>query len=188
MRLLIATVFVAIFALATTTLAQPPKGKAPDDPPPLADRPPDAPRPRREPRPDDEPPPSPGKAGPRPRGDSPAFPQPVPGPNPAQAFPGASGYGGGGIYVRPGASGWPPSAFGGGMRGGGGMIPGMPGMPGHYGEAPPDDPEMRELIKQDAELEQQSMQMAHRVREASGDERQRLRESLAETEIGRAHV
>lgn len=77
------------------------------------------------------------------------------------------GYGGGGARY--------------GAFGGGGMMPGMPGHANPFGEPLPDDPEMRELMKQDAELEQQSMQMAHRVREASGEERQRLRESLADT-------
>jgi hypothetical protein len=59
----------------------------------------------------------------------------------------------------------------------------MPGMPGGFGEPPPDDPEMRELMKQDAELEQQSVQMAHRVREATGEERQRIRDSLADVVV-----
>src|SRR5205823_9306401 len=86
-------------------------------------------------------------------------------------------------YMRPGG---PPmqggygGGFGGGMRGGGGMMPGMPGGPGPFGEPSPDDPEMRELMKQDAELEQQSHQMAQRVREAGGEEKQRVRDSLAD--------
>jgi hypothetical protein len=78
--------------------------------------------------------------------------------------PGIGGYGAGGARY--------------GAFGGGGMIPGMPNP---FGEPQPDDPEMRELIKQDAELEQQSMQLAHRVRDASGEERQKLRDSLADT-------
>ena len=55
----------------------------------------------------------------------------------------------------------------------------MPGPAGPFGE-PHDDPEMRDLMKQDAELEHQSFQMAQRIREASGDERQRIRESLGD--------
>jgi hypothetical protein len=72
--------------------------------------------------------------------------------------------------------------FGGGMRGGG-FPGGMPGGANPFGEPPHDDPEMRELIKQDAELEQQSVQMAHRVREATGEERQKLRDSLADVVV-----
>src|SRR5262245_45861956 len=182
MRLFTTSVFAAILAMATASFAQAPKGKAPDEPPPPGDRPrfeppSDAPRPRREPRPDDDGPPPPGKAR---RGDSPQYPQPSPMPVPPGGMPG--GYGAGGIYVRPGSPGMPGyGAFGGGMRGGGGFGGAMPGPANAFGEPPPDDPEMRELIKQDAELEQQSMQLAHRVREASGEERQKLRDSLSDT-------
>jgi len=164
---------ITILALSLPAYAQPPKGKAPDDLPSAGDRPRleppspgDAPRPRREPRPDDEGPPRPGKAASRPRVDSGSYPQAAP--MPAPGLPGPGGFGGG----------FGGAGFGGGMRSGG-FGGGMPGPAGPFGE-PHDDPEMRDLMKQDAELEHQSFQMAQRIREASGDERQRIRESLGD--------
>src|SRR5215510_7108900 len=129
MRLFTTSVFAAILTMATASFAQPPKGKAPDDPPPPADRPrfeppSDAPRPRREPRPDDDGPQPPGKAR---RGDSPAYPQPAPMPVPGgfgggmrAGGPGMGGYGGGGARY--------------GAFGPGGMMPGMPGPANAFGE------------------------------------------------------
>src|SRR5262245_40028370 len=181
MRLFTTSVIAAILAMATASFAQPPKGKAPDDPSPPADpprfQPPsDAPRPRREPRADDDGPPPPGKAR---RGDSPSYQQPAPMPVPG--MPGPGGFGGGMRAGGPGMGGYGGGGARYGAFGPGGMMPGMPGPANAFGEPPPDDPEMRELIKQDTELEHQSMQLAHRVRDASGDERQKLRESLADT-------
>jgi hypothetical protein len=96
-------------------------------------------------------------------------------------MPGPPNYFGGGM--RSGGPAMPGyGGFGGGMRGGG-FGGGMPGGANPFGEPPHDDPEMRELIKQDAELEQQSVQTAHRVREATGEERQKLRDSLADVVV-----
>src|SRR3954465_13095849 len=104
MRFLAITVF-AVLVAAATVFAQPPRGKAPDEAPPSADRPRpeppppgDGPRPRREPRDarlDDDNPPPPGKAGPRPRLDVPGYPQGAPVPVPG--LPGGGGFGGGGM-------------------------------------------------------------------------------------------
>jgi hypothetical protein len=75
------------------------------------------------------------------------------------------------------------------MRGGGGfgygsgsMMPGgMPG-PGSVvsfgGEA--EDPKMRDLIKQDAQLDRESHELAARIRQARGDERTKLKEQLSD--------
>ncbi len=60
----------------------------------------------------------------------------------------------------------------------------MPGLnhgrpPGEM-EGPPDDPEMRELMKQDADLNRQTHEMVSRMREGRGDDRAKLKSQLAE--------
>lgn len=105
-----------------------------------------------------------------------------------RGFSGGIGYGEGGI-----SGGRGEGAFGGGGgRGGGGFgyggfggpMPGGygggPGMPGMGGPPPPDDREMQELMKQDAELDRQAMEMSNKVRRASGEEREKLKTQLAE--------
>jgi hypothetical protein len=80
-----------------------------------------------------------------------------------QYFGGARGFGGGGaIPVMPGARGGPP------------------GMPGPFGEPPPDDPEMRELMRQDGEMDRKTHELAIRVRESRGEERTKLKTELSE--------
>ena len=179
MRILSTIVFALMIAAATAVLAQPPKGKAPDDPPPPADRPRldppppgDGPRPRREPRPDED-----SRPNLRPKADSPGHSQPVPMPVPG--MPGAGPFGPGMRGAGPAMQGgYGEGGFGG--RGHGAFGGAFPRPAGPFGEPPPDDPEMRDLMKQDAELEQQSHQMAQRVRETSGDDKQRIRDSLAD--------
>jgi hypothetical protein len=91
-------------------------------------------------------------------------------------MPGGGGYGG----IRGGGMG----GFGGGMPGGGygGGMP-MPGggyggmMPGGEG---PVDPQMRELMKQDNEMDRQTHELALKIREARGDDRTKLKNELAD--------
>jgi hypothetical protein len=169
------SVIAAILGLATIAYAQqPPRAKTPDRAPPA-----DAPVPRVGSRSEDEPPPPPAKgAARRPRGGSPDDGPPEGGP---RGFGGSFGA----------RSGGPPGAgFGGGMRGnsfggfGGGGYgmpgPGMPGMgPGGYGAWPAgDDPEMQEVMKQDADLERQAHEMAEHVRQARGEERSKVKADL----------
>jgi hypothetical protein len=71
--------------------------------------------------------------------------------------------------------------FGGGGFGGrgggfGGMMPGA----GPFGEPAGDDPEMRELVKQDVDLDRQAHEMAMRVRNSRGEDRNKLKAELAE--------
>jgi hypothetical protein len=106
----------------------------------------------------------------------------------AGAEGGARGFGGG-FGKMPGG---PPQGFGegggfgGGMRGSGGFGGGMGGMRGGYGsygsggEGPPDDPEMRDLMKQDADLDRQTHETAVRMREARGEDRAKLKSQLAD--------
>ena len=70
----------------------------------------------------------------------------------------------------------------GGFMRGGAMpgIAGMPGMPGAYGEQPPDDPEMREILRQDMEMEHKTHELAMRIRESRGDERTKQKSELTE--------
>jgi hypothetical protein len=75
---------------------------------------------------------------------------------------GRSGFGGGGVGGRSG--------------GFGGMMPGL----SPFGEPPADDPEMRDLLRQDMELDRQAHEMAMRVRNSRGDERSKLRAELGE--------
>jgi hypothetical protein len=89
------------------------------------------------------------------------------------------GFGGGGFGGGEGGRG----GFGGGyggmpMPGGYGGMPGMMGGPG--GQPPPDDPEMRELMKQDADLDREANDLANRLRRASGAERDKLKGELAD--------
>jgi hypothetical protein len=53
-------------------------------------------------------------------------------------------------------------------------------MMGGYGVIPPDDPEMRELMEKDAELDHQSRELTVRVREARGEDRSKLKTQLTE--------
>ncbi|HEY2413753.1 MAG TPA: hypothetical protein VGI40_15995 [Pirellulaceae bacterium] len=55
-----------------------------------------------------------------------------------------------------------------------------PGMPGPFGEPPPDDPEMRDLMRQDAEMDRKTHELAMRIRESRGDERAKLKSELSE--------
>jgi hypothetical protein len=73
-----------------------------------------------------------------------------------------------------------PDGFGPGRYGEGkGGPPGGRG-PGGWGGPPPDDPEMRELLAQDAELERQTFQMADQVRRARPEDREKLTAQLTE--------
>jgi hypothetical protein len=65
----------------------------------------------------------------------------------------------------------------GGGYGGPGM---MPGPFGPFGEPPPDDPEMREVMKEDADLERQTHELAAQVHETRGEERTKLKAQLTE--------
>jgi len=182
-----AATIVTLVALHGSSSAQAPR---PDDPSrSTADRPlADTPRPRREPRPDeDSPPPPPGK-GPKGKADGPRNTPPASTPNAfAPGFPSTP--------LPPGAAPGqpvfprdvPPGAgrafygFGAAQAfpGRPGIMPGALGGPAPFGEAP-DDPEMRDLMKQDAELEQQTHNIAHQYREAGAEDRPRVRESLAD--------
>jgi hypothetical protein len=195
MRILTITIalFIALAAIGAAS-AQAPKDRGPDDPPPPAgDRPQgEAPRPRREPRAGDDQPqpqPPPGK-GPKGKTDGPRYTPPAPTPYPMPPggpFPNVPGTPSppvlqpglpDGVYNFPDGRAvqrsrgvdrmMPP-----------GMVQRVPGGPGPFGEPPPDDPEMRELMKQDAELEHQSHQMAQKFREARGEEREEARKALA---------
>jgi hypothetical protein len=79
---------------------------------------------------------------------------------------GRGGFGGGGFGSRGGG-------FGGGY---GGPPPGAD----PFGASPIDDPEMRELLKQDIDLDRQAHEMAMRVRNSRGDERGKHRAELGE--------
>lgn len=59
------------------------------------------------------------------------------------------------------------------------MIPGMPGA-GNFGEGPPDDPEMRDIMRQDMDMERKTHELAMRVREARGEERTKLKTEITE--------
>jgi hypothetical protein len=61
----------------------------------------------------------------------------------------------------------------------------MPGMFGPGGEGPPDDPEMRELMKQDVDLDRQTREVAAHLRESRGDDRAKLKSQL--TELANKH-
>jgi hypothetical protein len=62
------------------------------------------------------------------------------------------------------------------------MPGGMPGANnfGSYGAFEPDDPEMRELVEQDTVLDRQTHEMAAKLREVRGDERERMKRQIAE--------
>src|SRR5207237_2080281 len=63
---------------------------------------------------------------------------------------------------------------------------GVPPMADPFGPAPPpDDPEMRELMRQDVELDQKSHELAQRVRQGRGDERAKAKDEL--TEVVKQH-
>jgi hypothetical protein len=76
------------------------------------------------------------------------------------------------------------AGFGGGMGGyPRGLPPGGMGMPGWFGpggEGSADDPEMRDLMKQDADLDRQTHETAVRMREARGEDRAKLKSQLAD--------
>ena len=162
-------VIAALVTLGTITYAQqPPAKRSPDRSPPAGDAP------RIEPRGEVDGALPPGKAGRRGRGEA----SDGPPEGPPRAF-------GGGGFSRSGGpqGGGFGGGFGGGMRGGGygggGGGFGMPGMPGPFGPWPAgDDPEMQEVMKQDADLEGQAQEMAERVRQARGDERNKLKSDL----------
>lgn len=83
------------------------------------------------------------------------------------------GFGGGGF------GGYGRGGFGGEGGFGGGPGFGMPGPP-FGGPMPPDDPEMRELLKQDTELDRQSHDVATAFRRARGEERDKLKAELVQ--------
>ena len=63
------------------------------------------------------------------------------------------------------------------------MMPGMPGMPGvpnPFGEGPGDDPEMRDLMKQDAEMDRKTHELSMRIHELRGDDRNKMKAELQE--------
>jgi hypothetical protein len=182
MRFRLSTIAAAsalAIALTTTISAQ---DKSPD-------RPPESGKVlQRVPRPEDERPRFPGKGPPRREGD----PRPEEGnrppgkgpPDGARPMPpgGQGGYGGG--------VGYGGSREGGGYGGydmGGGYGRGMGGMmaPGGYGGmppggGPPDDPEMRELVRKDFDTEREALELAGQYRRASGEEREKLKTQIAE--------
>lgn len=59
------------------------------------------------------------------------------------------------------------------------MMPGMPG-PGFGEGGPPDDPEMRDIMRQDMEMDRKTHELAIRVREARGEERTKLKTEITE--------
>jgi hypothetical protein len=71
---------------------------------------------------------------------------------------------------------------GGGARAGGpGMVPpGFGGFGGYGGPPQPDDPEMRDLVQQDVELDRQAGRLASQIHSASGEERMKLKPQLAQ--------
>jgi hypothetical protein len=190
-----AALMVASLALCDAALAQRADDQGDDRPPPP---PADGPRPgRRGFGPQDEPPPPPGKgpakAGPRgkrdeggpggadgsPRGGAgggrgPSF--TPPGQPPGPVFPGGFGGGegrmpGGGFGGFGGGGG--RGGFGGGMSGMGSFGPYLPGGEGA------DDPEMRALMKQDADMDKESRDLAAKIREARGEDREKLKAELS---------
>jgi len=92
--------------------------------------------------------------------------------------PGGAGYGGGFGGGGEGGRG----GFGGGMMPGPGFMRGgpMPGMPGPFGEGPGDDPEMRDLLRQDTEMDHKTRELAVRIHESRGEERTKLKAELSE--------
>ena len=187
-------VICTILAAAVTAGARQPPERSPDRPPR------DEGGPRRDPRPGEDSPPPPGKIkgkapfeGDR-RDDGPPLPGkdgPRPKSDPADkgrklggnsGFGGgfSGGYGSGGMLEGGGGYGGMRSRGGPGMMPGG--MPGMPGMPGPaFGEGgPPDDPEMRDVMRQDAEMERKTHELSMRVRESRGDERAKLKTELTD--------
>jgi hypothetical protein len=158
-RLMQGGLLLILFALAAVVGAQEPKPKPKRaEPPPEANAPPRAdnvPFDDAAPRPPAPPRPPASTAPPPPQG-----PRDMP-------IPGMPPRGQGNRYQRYPGPGMPQ------------MTPYAPER-GGYGEMPPDDPEMRELVGQDAELERQTFQTAEQVRRAGGDERDRLKTQLAE--------
>ena len=69
--------------------------------------------------------------------------------------------------------------MGGSFGGGYGMMPGGPGWMGGFG-GEGDDPEMRELVKQDTEMDREAHELAVRIREARGEDRNKLKTQLTE--------
>ena len=57
------------------------------------------------------------------------------------------------------------------------MMPGGPPLPGGEGA---DDPQMRELIKQDVEMDRHTHDLAAKIRAARGDDRTKLKAELAD--------
>jgi len=49
-----------------------------------------------------------------------------------------------------------------------------------YGSPEPDDPEMRDLIRKDSEMERQTMDLAEQYRRASGEQRDKLKKDISE--------
>jgi hypothetical protein len=119
---------------------------------------------------DDAPPPPPGKGRPKADGGDKRGPYHDPGFGPRPVGVPPQG-------MAPGSM--PGSAFGGfGVGGmGGGMV--MPGRPGPF-EQHPDDAEMREILRQDMELEHKTHEFSMRIRESRGEERTKLKAELGE--------
>jgi hypothetical protein len=171
-----ATTFIG----STATAQQPRREKSADEPPPAAD-----PSVRRGRRGGEDEPPTPGKAANRllenaPRagfGEDSGRPGPQ---NNQNRFGG--GFGGG--MRGPGGGGY--GGGGGGFGGGYGVPGGMPGAPGMmpggnmFGPDQPDDPEMRDLVKQDADMERQTVELSMRVHELRGEEQNKVKAQLAE--------
>jgi hypothetical protein len=159
---------VGILALGLAASAQQPRPDgAADRSPPSAD----APGRRGRARSDDAGPPQPAaapKSPQRARSGSPDQPNFMP---PPGAFGGGFGEGGYGGFsgMRGGyGRGWAPQGLGG---------------PGLLGEPPADDPEMQDLMKQDANLDRQAHEMAAQMREvrgAYGEDRTKLKAQLAD--------
>ena len=163
-----AAVLSLLVVLSTTCFAQPQPVRPPDGP--LRDEAATT----RDRRPGDDAPPPPGKGGPRPKGDA---------GDKRGAF-----YEAGGYAPRPGGSGgfggyWGGAGSGGGFAGGMSMPrpgPNMPGLPFPFGDQSPDDPEMRDILRQDMEMERTTHDLARRIHEARGEERPKLKAELSE--------
>jgi len=165
-------VLAGLMAFSLAAYGQQPPDRGGDRPPPA-----DAPPPRGGPRADEGRTPPPGRGGPRPKAESPDQPNPDGAPRGFGAgFPRSPNF-------QPPSRAMGGAGFGGGFGGGGYGAP-MPGMmpgPGMFGgEGPPDDPEMRELMKKDAELDRHAHEIAAQLREMRGEERTRLKTRLSE--------
>jgi len=165
----LSTFFAAIALALAMSSNVPAQEKVPD-------RPPDVEKKRPGQRSND------GRSGregdPRPEaGKTPDGPRPMPRGGQG-GFGGGGGQGGGFGGGMPGFGGMPvgpPGAMPPGGMGGSGFGGGSFGIRGGYGASEPDDPEMRDLVQKDSEMERETMGLAAAYRRASGEEREKLK-------------